>query len=518
MKKKIIFSLLFGMAFFTAQAQDSDSLFAVQVGVFRQPKIQYFSSLQDLGEIHTQVIQAYFTRIFVGKLPTRAQADSLLVLVQKRGFSDAFSRPFWYKTANDSSKTQTNDSTKTLPEMRFTAFAVQIGAFKDKTNLPNFSNLDSIGTVYEVEGELVKFRLGDFNNRDTAEFYLKKVQNLGYPQAFVVRVDMPAAKRFFQTMSHYKRMEGTMNDKSVVVHLYITEASLSGFYNDPKDHKRKTFIYYGFKDKNFAPSKSSRTAAFDPEYKLNLTVKDRETGEDLKFSLSEKYPQGSVRFEIISLFRKKMASGSRGEMGTDLYVEFPLMKNSLNKLLEDEFNRLAAQLPEIKDAKDKKALHDRLEKVLISDIEELKKHYPNYKWLSETYETKILENTKYLLSAKFSKEHIIAEPKSQTLYRSFDLKTGKQLSLSSVLNTQHRSVLSKIIEKQLLEQFYRRNQTDEIKQSIEEMLENYYFTTSGIVFSRDFRNHFSYKEPIEMTIPYSQIGQLIRKESFLGGF
>ncbi len=510
MKKKIIVMLLLGMAFFTSQAQDTDSLFAVQVGVFRQPKIQYFSSLQDLGEIHTQVIQAYFTRILVGKFPTRNQADSLLALVQKRGFSDAFTRPFWYKTVTD--------STKLLPEMRFTAFAVQIGAFKDKNNLPDFSNLDSIGTVYEVDGELSKFRLGDFNNRDTAELYLKKVQELGYPQAFVVRVDMPAAKRFFQTISHYKRMEGTMNEKSVVVHLYITEASLSGFYNDPKDHKRKNFIYYGFKDKNFAPSKGSRTAAFDSDYKLNITVKDRETGEDLKFSLSEKYPQGSVRFEIISLFRKKMASGSRGEMGTDLYVEFPLMKNSLNKLLEDEFNRLAAQIPEIKDAKDKKALHDRLEKVLISDIEELKKHYPNYKWLSETYETKILENTKYLLSAKFSKEHIIAEPKSQTLYRSFDLKTGKQLSLNSVLTAQYRPFLTKIIEKQLLEQFYRRNQNDEIKKSVDEMLENYYFTTSGIVFSRDFKSNFSYKEPIELTVPYSQISQLIRKESFFGSF
>lgn len=499
----LFFSYFFVQNMLFAQTEGTnEQIYVIQLGAFKYPDPSRFSALNDLGKIYTQKIENQeLTRILLGKF-NKNTVDSILTIVKDRGFKSSFSLEVQNKEISDKIK----------------VFSVQIGIYEKNADIPTFNNLSEFGEPYQYqEDELIKIRIGQIFNKDTAIAKLQKIKDLGYSEAILTEMILPPAARYFKTNSYYKRMEGTLNEKSVTVHLYFSNTSLTGYYNEPKTGIRKKFVYYGYQDDEGVTARAGNQGIYKEsdlskrDYKINITVKDAESGINLKFSLSENYPEGSTQFEVVSIFKKKLATGNQGEMGIDLYVEYPIMKNASNKNLEEKFNTMASQVAGVVD---KKTLLIKVDDLLKSSIETIKRHYPQYKWLSETYETKILENTQNLLSVRFSKEHIISEPESQTFYKSFDLRTGKELTLSEVLTNNYEKTLRTWLEKSL-QTYYKMQKTDEISKNINEMLKNYYFTTSGLVFFRNYQASYKMKEPFEMTIPYTQLRAVMKKGTLL---
>ena len=497
-------------------AQDSVATqkYALQLGAFKYPpQADYYKSLSQIGQVY-YVQVGELKAVLIGNYDSVSVADSVLHLVKQKGFSSAIIRAF-----DADSLALISDA----PANALTLYSVQLGAFKNKNSMPNYQKLSESGQLYEIlEDNFTKIRYGVYQDEDSAKLQLEQIQKMGFPKAFICQASMlpPQFHRFFQPVSIYKRMEGKFNQKlSVVVHTYFTEASIKGFYNDPRNGKRKMFMYYNYKDSHISAAISSAktsqytSSSLNTSYRLNISVKDQESSENIHFDLVEKYPTGSVQFDVVSIFKKKLAEGNNGEMGMDLYLEYPVMKNTLNKAMEEKFNSISIQI-----SNSQRNLGEKLDTQLTKDLQKIKQYYPQYRWLSETYETKILENHSFLLSAKFSKESVIVEPETHTFFRSFDLKTGKQLVLEELLIPTFQAGLRAILEKKLNDEIYKNAHKQELKQSMEEMLKNYYFTTTGIVFSRDYKSSYRYKEAIELSVAYSQVAHLIRKDSFLKNF
>ncbi len=510
MKNFFLLSLCFLGFYGFLQAQNDD--FTIQLGAFKSPNPTVFVTLEDLGELRTQEIrEPRLTRILLGTFSDSLQALKTLEKVHQRGFKEAFIRSI-------------------ADAQRAVFYAVEFGNYQTIGEIPDITPLEIFGDVYQFENQgITKIRIGTFTHQDTASMVLEQLKKRGYSDAQLIKTSPPQARRFFQTVSLYKRMEGTINDNfPVVVHMYFTDASVTGIYNDPRNGNHKKFIYYGYRDNNPPP----RTSRFDNpkndekrepkmtqilknQYAMNLTIRDRETGENIRFSLMEKYPTGSVQFEVVSIFRKKLAHGDRGEMGTDLYLEYPLMKNNLNKNLENRFNEMSVQFPGIKD---RKMLLQTLETRLRDDIEKIKTQYPDYNWLSETYETKILENTAYLLSVRFNKEHIFVEPETQVSYKSFNLKTGTELTLENTMTGAYITMLRSALAKEIRKIYGQNPSTEELRQNMTEMLKTYYFTTTGIVFFRNYHEEYSYKEPMTITIPYRTLASVLKPNALPANF
>ncbi len=533
--------------------------FAIQLGVFKFPDKSRFLDLTDLGEIYTEELPSKLTRIKLGNYERRAKADSVLNIVKARNYTKAFvviTEITISKQVTSEVITKTQDPKKYEPKLdrppvaRPAAYSIQIGAFGKKTsmNTEDMPNLDKLERPFVVEQDsTTKWLSGMFTNKDSAEIYLTKVKEMGYDNAFMVEDDLQDALmavpgstintdlaqtyrpvRNFETASFYKRMEGTLNTVfPVTVHAYFSSASITGFYDDPKNKTRKKFVYYGYRaGNNSLPETQFSTesglmvkASASPkteQMKLAFSVKDIETNENLTFALKETYPTGSAQFDIISIYKKKSQQGKSGEMGADLYLEYPMMIGTNSRVVEGKINTLATQLS---GASDEESMTNKVDTQLKQGLEKIMSFYPQYRWLSQTYETKILENTKNLLSLRMSNELIVIEPQSKIIHKSFNLSNGSEITLNEVLNAGFEKSIFNLLREKIGKQFAKlRPPVTEVNTSVEEMMKNYYFTSQGIVFFRDYKKNNLLAEPIEITIAYTEIKLIINKNGFLSGF
>ncbi len=536
--------------------------FAIQLGAFTRPDKSRFSSLSDLGEIYAEEISKKTTRIKLGDYSTREKADSVLRIVKARNYTQAFVIVFAI-VVEKPIKLAANTPNKVVPAekgkpyqpkidrpqvARPHAYSVQLGAYEKTTGMNDVPNLDKLErTFVDEQDSLTKIMTGVFLDKDSADIYLTKVKNLGFESAFVIETDLQDALltapsnsmnpdlaqtyrpiRNFETASFYKRMEGTLNSSfSIIVHAYFSSASITGFYDDPKSKSRKKFVYYGYRAGNNSLPETQSTSenglmvkgAASPkseQMKLVFTVKDIDTNESLNFSLRENYPVGSAQFDIISIYKKKSQQGKSGEMGSDLYLEYPTMVGANSKIVENRINILATQLTGIADDE---SMAVKIDATLKQGIDKILSYYPQYRWLSQTYETKILENTKNLLSLRMSSEQIIIEPQSKVTHKVFNLLNGSEITLNEVLNAGFEKTIFQSLREKIGKQFAKlRPSISEVNTSVEEMMKNYYFTSQGIVFFRDYKKNSLLAEPIEITIPYSEIKLLVNKSGFLGTF
>lgn len=532
-------------------------VFAIQLGAFKHPDKSRFSSLMDLGEIYTEEVPKKPTRIKLGDYSTREKADSVLKVVKERNYTQAYIISF---EIAETPKITPNSKVSKQPEKEVArqpridrppvvrrTFSVQIGSFEKTTsfNVPNLEKLER--TYTEEQDTLTKLMTGVFFEKDSAERYLSRVKALGFENAFVIESDLRDALitapsspmnsdlaqtyrpiRNFETASFYKRMEGTLNiSYPIVVHAYFSSTSITGFYDDPKNKSRKKFVYYGYRaGNNSLPETQSSSengliikASASPKseaMKLSFTVKDMDTNEDLNFVLKENYPNGSAQFDIVSVYKKKSQQGRSGEMGADLYLEYPTMVGANSKIVENRINTLATQLS---GSTDEASMSERIDATLKQGMDRIASYYPQYHWLSQTYETKILENTKNILSLRMSSEQIVVEPQSKITHKIFNLLSGAEITLHEVLNSGFEKSISNLLKEKINKQFAKlRPAASEVNASTEEMMKNYYFTVQGIVFFRDYKKNSLLAEPIEITIPYAEIKLLINKSGFLGTF
>jgi hypothetical protein len=140
--------------------------------------------------------------------------------------------------------------------------------------------------------------------------------------------------------------------------------------------------------------------------------------------------------------------------------------------------------------------------------------YPKYSWLSETYETKILENDNNIFSVRMLYERVDNRTENTITFRSWDLRSGRELTLDNQLRPGADKMLRTLLRKRLGERYAQlRPPLTDINASVEDMLVNYYFTTTGISFFRDHKPWSVIEGSITLSIPYKDIAQWLHDKN-----
>jgi hypothetical protein len=485
--------------------------FAIQLGVFQNPNITRFQALQDLGSLLQDTHPNGMARIRLGDYPRRFTADSVLQIVHRRGFKDAF-------TFQLDEPTRSPMENIIAASGRNILYTIQVGVYIDRNSVPNTTELKHLGTLYELQEDgFIKLRLGAFATRDSAIAALKAIRDYGYIRAFITEVSPMVMKRdisaddmgeSFQTASLYKRMKGKMNGKwDVVVHIYMGGQSISGYYNDPETGQHKRFSYHGGLDNPVSFASGTRLT---PQ-SLNFSFRDKESGKTVAMNLKESYEAGALRWEIMSFYRKKVKDHQGEQIGADIYLEYPYTREMTNKVAEQRINIGLAQ---IKGYTDPTGVGALVEKQLSGNMRLVSAVYPKYSWLSETYETKILENDNNIFSVRMLYERVDNRTENTITFRSWDLRSGRELTLDNQLRPGADKMLRTLLRKRLGERYAQlRPPLTDINASVEDMLVNYYFTTTGISFFRDHKPWSVIEGSITLSIPYKDIAQWLHDKN-----
>lgn len=502
--------IVFCLTCVTGIVQAQTRSFAIQLGVFRNPDAKRFSSLQDLGSILQDTHPNGLIRIRLGDYPRRVIADSILTIVRRRGFRDAF-------TFQLEEQVRSPMEALIAASGRNILYTIQVGVYIDRNSVPNTANLKSLGVLHELQEDgFIKLRLGAFATRDSANRILKIVRDAGYSRAFITEVSPLVMKRdisgtaddmseSLQASGIYRRMRGKMNGTfDIVAHVYIGGQSISGYYNDPQTGEHKPFSYHGSLDN---PVTFVTTPRLTPQT-LNFSFKDKESGKTVSMSLKESYETGSVRWDIMSFYRKKVKDHQGEQIGADVYLEYPYTQELPNKAAEQRINLILAQISGYTDPASVGAL---VEKQLNANVRLVNAVYPQYSWLSETYETKILENDHHIFSVRMLYERVSNKTENKIVFRSWDMRTGQELTLANQLRPGADKMLRTLLRRKLGERYaHIRPTLTDLNASVEEMLVNYYFTATGITFFREHKPWSMIEGSLTVSVPYKEIAQWLQ--------
>lgn len=172
------------------RAQES-VIYAVQLGVFKNPQKAQTSEIKAIGTIHTEVVGDN-TRVLLGKFKNRPDAERALMKVLQAGFSEAFivTRPVG--AAPDNNATSNNPpppkpNAATTPDQ---VFLVQIGAYSQAIPPSDLAKAVAFGSVYaEKTGQLTKVYVGTFASAEASGQALTAIRASGLTHAF--RREMP---------------------------------------------------------------------------------------------------------------------------------------------------------------------------------------------------------------------------------------------------------------------------------------------------------------------------------------
>lgn len=528
----------------TAIQTTAQPIFYVQLGLLRYPDTLQFASLQAEGKLYQESADNNMTRILLGKYPDRKTAVQKVETIKQKGFNGVFivqrneqtleNQAVANKNIANQTIASTNDADKSVapssPNSELKLYSVQLGAFKTKSQIPNTKHIEHYGKIILIqEGAYTKLRLGVFKQEEDALAVLNRVKAYGFPYAglFVVH-GLPASSRegfipttenaALQTASFYKRMQGKINgSQAVVVHLYYTESSFSGYYTEPMTAERKKFTYYGvnLNDKTQPQQRDVYITRFGGDsFGLNFGIKDKDTGKENVFSLNEQYQKGSANFDVVTVYRKKIKRLTHGEIGADVFVEYPLMTTYTDKLVQQRFNASALQFT---DGHSGSNINTKIESQLLSDLNQINQHFPKYNWISETYENRVIENSNYLLSIRYHVESILASPKVNVKHKTFNLKNGQLLTKNDVFVGNSDNELKKLLDSKLKTKASKlKIKPADLSKISTAMLQNYYITSYGVVFFYD--SQVANKQAaIEICLPFKEIKNIV-KADFLKEF
>ncbi len=486
----------------------------IQLGLLRYPDTLQFASLREFGKLYEEKLDNDMTRILLGKYENREIATEKLKNSSEKGFLGLFLvQRQEFLVASSKNDFQ-------LPSI---IYAVQLGAFTN--NIPNTQNIEKYGKIFSVkEGKLTKLRIGYFYKEEDALATLHRVKNAGFPKAGLYVLHQPPANArnefipqtealAFQSASFYKRMQGKINGSQlVVVHLYYTETSFSGYYTDPNTTERKKFTYHGvnLNDKSQNKQKEVYITRFGGDsFGLSFGIKEKGSKKEDIFSLNEQYQQGTAQFNVVTVYRKKIKKLTHGEIGADVFVEYPIMSDYADKNVQKKFNALSLQFSEVKSENN---INAKIENQLLEDINHVNKYFPKYNWISETYENKIIENSNYLLSIRYHIENILASPKVSIKHKSFNLKNGKEIMPTDLFANNYITELKKIIDNKLKAKVAKSKLTNTDLAAITiKMLQNYYVTSYAVVFFYD-KNADKQQSSIEISVPYKELKNILKPE------
>jgi peptidoglycan hydrolase-like protein with peptidoglycan-binding domain len=164
---RTISSLLLLLALGTLTAQD---LFTVRVGIFRDVKVEEFSSLKPLGFVYGIPGTGNTTEVFVGHFSTQDKSTGIAADLLKQGYrnAQAFALPVGIS-----------------PKSTFIQIALHSGSRRIE-----WAALERSGQLFvETTDGLSKIMTGPFASAQAAAAALPGIKILGYRDAFVKQVD-----------------------------------------------------------------------------------------------------------------------------------------------------------------------------------------------------------------------------------------------------------------------------------------------------------------------------------------
>jgi hypothetical protein len=504
----LFFCFLNSHATFAQQETPTNTIYYIQLGLLRYPDTLQFATLNNIGKIYQETDGNQLTRILLGKYSSKTQATDLLKEVKTKGFEG------FIVTRAENTPSNSPDE----KPMVSTIYAVQLGAFKDQ--IPSTAKIEKYGKIFSVvESGYTKLRIGYFSKEEDALAILNRVKAYGFPKAglYVLHNPPSAGGRnefipqtealAFQSASFYKRMQGKINGSQlVVVHLYYSENSFHGYYTDPTTAERKHFTYYGvnLNDKSQNKQKDVYITRFgNDSFGLSFGIKDKQTGKEDVFSLTEQYQRGAAHFDVVTVYRKKIKKLANGEIGADVFVEYPVMADYTDKQVEKKFNAVALQFSAT--TKAEQNMNAKIDNQLLADLSKIYKYFPQYNWISETYENKIIENSNYLLSIRYQVENILAVPKITIKHKSFNLKTGQEITAQELFTANSQKELQRLIETKLKTKYPKTKfTTTNLTATSTKMLQNFYATSYGVVFFYDKGDGLP-QSSLEIAIPYKEM-------------
>jgi len=351
--------------------------------------------------------------------------------------------------------------------------------------------------------------------------------------------------------SFYKRFEGTIGTQKVVMNLMRIDTILTGNYhysnslqpipfsfksNIKKDGKFFIEAGEGF-DNYYDPKvRGNFNGSFISDNEIKGTWKEPGTNVEKDFDLVEKYPEGSSEFAVIS-YHKKIPQGLSGKKGfAEITIAHPYMINYKKNAIQEKINKYLSEwlLKNKSSSPDAKPFND-YDEMLTDFFDRYNKDNEDSKkmkmerdiYYSNLYEINILSNSDNILSTReiVSTYEGGAHPNTNFNFNNFDLRNGKEIKLSNVFKGNYKSVLTKIAEKKF-RKFYKipANQNLEkagfyFKNGVFKLNDNYSFSGYAITFQFNPYEVAAYAMGApEITIPYSEIKEIIKPGGLLGKF
>ena len=352
------------------------------------------------------------------------------------------------------------------------------------------------------------------------------------------------------TDSFYKRFDGNTGYHIIIMNMTRFDTTLMGNFQ-LDSHQPVPFLFNSKIDKNgffilnggsisCNNANVSRSGILTGQFISAKEIKGMWISSDKKekynFDLFENYPNGSAEFSTVC-YHKNITQGDINKKGVaEITILYPVMKNFANDTVQIIINKYLAKTLLNSYSYSKSAAPYRNYDEMMNDFfrryrddikfsKKIKIEHDIY--FSNFYAINVLYNSNNILSTQefVSIYEGGAHPITNYNFKNFNLVNGKEVKLNDVLSGNYMAELTKIAENKFRRLFNIPANKDLIKagfffnKGIFKLNDNYSFSNYGITFQ--FNPYevaaYVYGAP-EITIPYSEIKNLIKPVSILGKF
>ncbi|MEM8527718.1 MAG: SPOR domain-containing protein [Bacteroidota bacterium] len=288
--------------------------YAVQVGIFLNPRLSDFESIRPLGFLYAETEQGSTYRVFVGDFDNAKEAESIEKQLKQRGYLDAFVAR---RSTTLGSKTAVIQVATRLP--------------KDRINWDEFLPL---GNIYVLaEGNQVKLVTGAYRDLNEAKADLARVRKSGFKDAFPKNVNSARLHEIgtFE-LGDYKRDLIPIDFDRASGAITRNERRPSGYDTDFGVKGEPTYADRTPPSYNYEPvsTPEPKPANFDlPTPKIRTNVK-RKSVLDLQTVLKR---LGTYKSSLDGYYGDGTASGFAQAANNDLaYQKYQLLSKYSNEL------------------------------------------------------------------------------------------------------------------------------------------------------------------------------------------
>jgi Protein of unknown function (DUF3298)/Deacetylase PdaC len=350
--------------------------------------------------------------------------------------------------------------------------------------------------------------------------------------------------------SFYKRFEGKAGNHIIIMNMTRLDTTLMGNYQfdsqqpvsfsfNSKIDKNGLFIIKAESTANNNVNNSGHgtiTGKFISEKEIKGSWTSYDKKEKYNLGLFENYPNGSAEFSTV-YYHKKIAQGEPNKEGlAEITILHPKMKNFADDYLKKIINKyLTTKLLNNYSYSKSAAPYITYDEMMNDFFRRYRDEIKFSKkikierdiYFSNFYEIYVIYNSYNIISIQeiVSTYEGGAHPLTNYNFKNFDLLNGKEIKLNDVLLGNYMPELTKIAENRFRRLFNIPVNQDLKKagfffnKGIFELNDNYSFSNYGITFQ--FNPYevaaYVYGAP-EITIPYSEIKNLIKPVSILGKF